>query len=80
MASLFPASSLVASFHSMKLAMVEVLTPWKLGNTINQGLFACFWSALVVKYLPAHYCSMEPRLQEARFSARKMAVELQVGT
>lgn len=62
MASLFPASSLVASFHSMKLVMVEVLTPWKLGNTINQGLFACFLGSWLLS-IYQHTASMEPRLQ-----------------
>lgn len=62
MASLLPASSLVASFYSMKLAMVEVWTPWKLANTINQGLFACFLGSWLLN-IYQHTASMELRLQ-----------------
>ena len=62
MASLLPASSLVASFYSMILAMVEVWTPWKLANTINQGLFACFLGSWLLN-IYQHTASMELRLQ-----------------
>ena len=47
----------------MKLAMVEVLTPWKLANTINQGLFACFLGSWLLN-IYQHAASMELRLQE----------------
>lgn len=41
---------------SLKLTMVEVFTPEKLANSINQIFFLLF-RKLVVKYLPVHYYS-----------------------
>lgn len=41
---------------SLKLTILEVFTPWKLANGINQIFFLLF-RKLIIKYLPVYHCS-----------------------